>query len=381
MGEEKKKQITVWQAACIITGYGIGGGVLAMPYLASKIGFGVAMIVLVLAFAASYVLHLMIADTSLKCGEGSQVVTIFSRFLFKGKAKTVLTVAFFILMAVVLISNLAAYVSGAADEIVAIFPGMPLIVAKIIFYILAASVVMFGLRAVAISEEIMVVVIFIIIGVLIVASMFNINNPLPMDMGAPKEMLAYFGMAMFAFSAFFSVPQAVQGLAGDVKKVKKAIFIGLGNNFVLVVLIMIAAFVSSKEMTELVITGWAEGIGKWAVIAGAVFTVFAMLTTYWSVSLALSEIVEQQLKLNNRLCWLIATAPSFILGILPFGGFMGFLKIAAGAIGIIVAAMFIPTYRRAKNEIPGGMLDKAGSTPVQILVLIAYIGMALGNLM
>lgn len=31
-----KKQLTVAESACIITGYGIGGGVMAMPYLAQK---------------------------------------------------------------------------------------------------------------------------------------------------------------------------------------------------------------------------------------------------------------------------------------------------------------------------------------------------------
>ena len=31
----KKQTLTVWEAACIITGYGIGG-VLAMPYLTAK---------------------------------------------------------------------------------------------------------------------------------------------------------------------------------------------------------------------------------------------------------------------------------------------------------------------------------------------------------
>jgi hypothetical protein len=34
----KSKQLTVWEAACIVTGYGIGGGVLAMPYLTAKNG-------------------------------------------------------------------------------------------------------------------------------------------------------------------------------------------------------------------------------------------------------------------------------------------------------------------------------------------------------
>ena len=58
---ENKKKLTVWESACIITGYGVGGGVLSMPYMAERNGFLVAMLVLLAALAASYVLHLMIA--------------------------------------------------------------------------------------------------------------------------------------------------------------------------------------------------------------------------------------------------------------------------------------------------------------------------------
>ena len=104
----EKKNLTVWEAACIITGYGIGGGVLAMPYLAAKNGLPVAFLILVAAFAASWVLHMMIADVVNKCGNGSQIVSVFSRCLFRGKLKNLLTVAFFGLMAIVLCAKLAA---------------------------------------------------------------------------------------------------------------------------------------------------------------------------------------------------------------------------------------------------------------------------------
>ena len=55
--------------------------------------------------------------------------------------------------------------------------------------------------------------------------------------------------------------------------------------------------------------GWSKGIGSWAEMVGSLFTILAMLTTYWSISLALADIVEEQLKLSRRLCWVIATLP------------------------------------------------------------------------
>jgi amino acid permease len=374
-----KKQLTVWEAACIITGYGIGGGVLAMPYLAAKNGVWAALTILALAFAASWLLHMMIAEIAQKCGEGAQIVSAFSRFLFRGKAKIPLTIAFFALMAVILVTNLAAYVAGAADVIVGILPAVPLFLAKLAFYIAAASVVLFGLKAVGISEKITVAIIFALIAALAVSSFLVPANPLPTAPGSAADMLAFFGMAMFSFSAFFSIPQAVEGLGGDGAKVKKAVFWGLMNNFILIAVITLCALLASSEVTEVAMTGWSRGIGTWAQIVGGLFTILAMITTYWSISLALGDIVKEQLKLDRRLCWLLATLPSLILSLFNLGGFIEFLELAGGAVAIIVAVMVVPTYRNARREVPGGMLGKYGSAFFQILIMIAYVLMGVGS--
>ncbi|MFR6332588.1 MAG: hypothetical protein ACLUOI_29930 [Eisenbergiella sp.] len=76
--------------------------------------------------------------------------------------------------------------------------------------------------------------------------------------------------------------------------------------------------------------GWSKGIGSWAEMVGSLFTILAMLTTYWSISLALADIVEEQLKLSRRLCWVIATLPSLALTFAGLGGFMEFMRLAVG---------------------------------------------------
>ena len=154
----KETKLTVWESACIITGYGIGGGVMAMPYLASINGVLGAFIILTLAFISSIVLHLMIAELSIKSGQDGQIISVFSKYLFTGRKKQVMTLAFFIIMVLVLFTNLAAYIEGA-QEILTSLLGVSPMIARLIFYFLAASVVLFGLKAVGISEKIAVAVI------------------------------------------------------------------------------------------------------------------------------------------------------------------------------------------------------------------------------
>ena len=376
----KEKQLTVWEAACIITGYGIGGGVLAMPYIVERNGLPISFLILLVAFAASWLLHMMIADVAQKAGEGMQIVSVLSRFLFRGKAKNVLTMLFFVLMAFVLVTNLTAYVIGAA-EVLAGFVPVPLFAAKLIFYVAAAVVVVFGLKAVGISEKYAVAAIFLLVGVLAVASFLAPAHPLPMKAGTAGDMLSFFSMAMLSFGAFFSIPQAVEGLGGDEKKVRKAIFLGLGNNFILIIVITFCSLLASSEVTEVAMTGWSAGIGGWAQIVGGLFTVLAMLTTYWSISLALSGIIRDQFRWDNRICWLLATAPSLILALVNIGSFIDFLELASGAIAILVAVMLIPTYRNARKEVPGTMMGIWGGTVFQILTAAAYVLMAIGSVM
>ena len=374
----KNKQLTIVESACIITGYGIGGGVMAMPYLAQRNGCLMSLLILAAAFLASFILHVMIAELAVKSGGGSQIIEVFSRYLFQGKYKKVLTLAFFVIMALVLFTNLAAYISGAA-EIISELLGISLWLSRLLFYAAAASVVLFGLKAVGVSEKLAVGVIFLLVGLLACFSMLHIQNPLPVKAGSIMEGLAYFGMGMFAFSAFFSVPQAVSGLGGDGKKVRKAVFLGLLNNFILITVITVCALLSSTQVTEVAMIGWSKGIGSWAEMVGSLFTILAMLTTYWSISLALADIVEEQLKLSRRLCWVIATLPSLALTFAGLGGFMEFMRLAGGLIAILIALLVVPAFRKASREPGNSLLGRWSGGWMQILIIIAYVLMAVGN--
>jgi len=372
-----KTRLTVWEAACIVTGYGIGGGVMAMPYLTARNGVVLSAIILVASYLFSLLMHMMVADLSLRSG-GGQVVAIYEKFLFTGKLKKPLTIAFFCMVALVMLTTLSTYISGAG-EIISSYLNINILLGRLMFYIAAAIVVLFGLKAVGVSEKIAVFLIFALLAVFAAASFMNIRNPLPVKPGAWNEALAYFGMAMYSFVAFFSIPQSVEGLGGDIKRIRKAIIIGFINIFVMIFIITLCALLSSTEVTPLAMIGWSEGIGKWAQLVGSVFTLLAMITTYWSISLALADIIKAQTKIGTRISWLLATLPTLLLTLLGQGGFMEFMRIAGGLNAILIAVLIVPTFRGADKEGPTLLLGKFASLPAQILVVLSYILMAVGS--
>ena len=371
------KKLSTWEAACIITGYGIGSGVMSMPYLAQRIGIINASVILLLAFAASCVLHLMIAELSLKTEDGGQIISCLNRFLFKGKYKKYLSASFFILMLLVLLTNLTGYITASA-EIITGFLGMPEIVSMFIFYAAACIVVLFGLKAVGVSEKYCIFAIYLLLGVLGYFSLKKKFNPLPLLNIDVKGILAYYGMAMFSLSAFFSVPQAARGLGGDRKEIRKAIFIGFLNNLIMIAVINVCSLLVSPEVTEVAMTGWSAGLGVWAQIVGGLFTILAMLSTYWSLSLALSDTVREALSVGKKQAWVIATFPSLVIAIVNPYGFLGLMRTAGGLVSIIIAVMIVPAFMNARKTEGVSMLDNNGNA-VCAAVIIAYILMGVGS--
>ncbi len=87
---QQTKTLTFFEASSIITGFGVGGGIMAVPYLASLNGLSVFLGLLVTAYLLSMLIHLMIAETLMHESSSSQLVELFSKFLFRGKGGVIL---------------------------------------------------------------------------------------------------------------------------------------------------------------------------------------------------------------------------------------------------------------------------------------------------
>jgi len=139
----------------------------------------------------------------------------------------------------------------------------------------------------------------------------------------------------------------------------------------------------SKKVTEVALLGWGDAVGKWHLLLGSLFGFLAMLTSYWSVSYALAVIVKERLSLGDRISWLFATLPTLLLAVTGVTGFLGFMRIVGGAMAVLVAILIVPAFRISKkqgsvNE-PGFTLGFWGNSFFQLIIVIAYLLMAIGS--
>jgi amino acid permease len=372
------------EATCIVSGFGIGGGVMAVPFLAAKSGLGPMLLVVVAALLVSLLLHLIVAEIMLRAGQARQLVEVFQKYLVGPRRSPYLAWPLFGAMSLSFLGLVAAYVAGGGAILGELFQ-LPPLAGALCFYGIAAGVVFFGLKALGVSEKYGLLAMVLLLAAL-ASGLDGPRNLRLQAVGTYQDHLALFGMVMFCFMAIFSVPQVVEGLAWRRSLIPWAIVAGLGVNALVTVtvsLLTLAATGATGDIHEVAIISLGQALGGWARLVASVFVLVAMLTSYWSVSFALVVVIQGQTNWGPRQCWLLATLPSLLVVLLVSDSFLSLLQLAGGSVALLVAVMLVPLYRNVKRQgtaSPQWGLGLLGSPLFQGLVLLGVAAMAVGTL-
>ena len=253
-------------------------------------------------------------------------------------------------------------------------------------YLVSAGVVFFGLKAVGVAERFGALALVGLVAVLAVGAAGVPLAPPLGPSGTAPEWLALWGMVMYAYWTFYSVPQVVAGMGPDHRGAVRAVLLGLAINGALTAAIALVALGVSAEVTEVAIVGIADRLGDWTGTVGSLFIVAAFVTSYWSVSLALADILRERTSISGRaLPGSLATLPSLLVLWVGAWEFLQWLSLAAGATAIVVALITIPMYRTAQRHgavaAPDWTLGRWGSPAMLALALLAMALMAVGSLL
>lgn len=378
---KSEARLTTFEAISMIVGNSIGTGIIAVPYLATRNSMLDVVWMVGLAYIINVILHLIIAELSYNNG-GAQLVKSFEGELFHGTMKKVFSWFVFVVYGLAIMVGVSGNINGGAQIFVNWFD-LPLPAAQVLYYLLAGSVVFMGMKAVGIAQKYAVVLLMGIVAVMTIATLLRPLNALYAAPFHLNNLLALYSMIVFATSANQAVIQVVKGLAGNAKKIRAAIFIGFGLSslFVLVVTMSVLLGTKTDINKELAYMQLGESLGSWAVILAGIFSLFALLTTFWSNTLALRDVVHEQIGIGNRFSWLLATIPCVLFAVFGVSSFIVLTRVMSGVV-VLVSIMLVLTYGKSRRKAgTSPICGMIGTVPFQMLMVLSTIVSAVGALL
>lgn len=374
-------QLTTFEAISMIVGNSIGTGIIAVPYLAVQNSMWDVVWMVAFAYIVNVILHLIIAELSYNNG-GVQLVKSFEGELFHGKMKKIFSWIMFVVYGLAIMVGVSGNINGGAQIFVNWF-GLPLWAAQLIYYLIAGSVVFMGMKAVGIAQKYSVALLLVIVAVMTAGTFLHPRNTLYTAPFQINNLLALYSMVVFATSANQAVIQVVKGLNGDSKRIRKTIFTGFGLSSLFVLVVTLTVLLGTKGAVdkELAYMQLGESIGGWALILAGIFSLFALLTTFWSNTLALRDVVHEQVGTGNRVSWLIATVPCILFAIFGVSSFIVLTRIMSGVV-VLVSIMLVLTYGKSRKKVGSSPICGIfGTVPFQVLMMVSTIVSAVGAML
>ena len=374
-------QLTTFEAISMIVGNSIGTGIIAVPYLAVRNSMWDVVWMVAFAYIVNVILHLIIAELSYNNG-GVQLVKSFEGELFHGKMKKIFSWIMFVVYGLAIMVGVSGNINGGAQIFVNWF-GLPLWAAQLIYYLIAGSVVFMGMKAVGIAQKYSVALLLVIVTVMTAGTFLHPRNTLYTAPFHINNLLALYSMVVFATSANQAVIQVVKGLNGDSKRIRKTIFTGFGLSSLFVLVVTLTVLLGTKGAVdkELAYMQLGESVGGWALILAGIFSLFALLTTFWSNTLALRDVVHEQVGTGNRVSWLIATVPCILFAIFGVSSFIVLTRIMSGVV-VLVSIMLVLTYGKSRKKVGSSPICGIfGTVPFQVLMMVSTIVSAVGAML
>lgn len=377
---ESEAKLSFLECTSIIVGHGVGSGILAVPYLASRNNWWDFLWIVAVVYFINLIMHLMIAELSLN-NRGAQFVKCFENELFTGKGKKIATWIAFAFLGFSVLCNVTSFISGSAAVLNSWF-GLPAWASMLIYYVFAASVVFVGMKLVGICEKYCMIAMVFVIGILFVATLRSPLSELPKGFSISTNLMALYSTVSFSLSAVMSVPQVVKGVGGDRKKITGAVALGTGINVFLILLVTFMTLIGAgKNISQNgALVDLSAHLGGWVSTVGYIFSLLALSTSFWANTLNMRDIIGEQTGWNVKLCWLLSSLPCLILALFGLQSFVGFARLA-GVIQVLTGIGIIVAYNRSRKKAGESLIcGKFGTLPFQLIVIISSILATAGSL-
>jgi len=328
-------------AVSVLIGTIIGAGILGIPYVVMRSGFLIGVINMILVAIIMLFIYLYLGEIGLRTKENHHLSGYAEKYLGK-KGKIIMFIAF----AFGIYASTIAYLIGEGESLSFMFFENTNYALQfgIAFWLLLSIMAYFGLKALKDGEELGMIIIFILI-ISITVLYWNKIDVSNLTYNNPSLFYVPFGVMVFAFLGFASIPEVERLLQNHKEKTKRTIWISI--LLTLVIYIIFAAIVigSQGSNTPPLAT---LALGKPFILLG-MFTIF---TSYLAITIALIDTLILDFKVKRTKAWLYTISLPIIvfiiLNILNAASFIKILGIGGVISGGLTGTLILLMVRNAK---------------------------------
>lgn len=323
-----KKTLT---ASSLVVGTVIGAGFLGIPSVVSKSGFYIGLSYLIFLGLTILLLNLMLGEISLRTKNNHQLTGYANLYLGKtGKKLMFFTLIFEVYSAIL------AYLTGITSSISFLIFGeiKYILIIGIVIWLLMSSIISTGVRG---MKKYLGYSSLTILALIFIISLLNFDKIDYSNITSiyPQNFFLPFGVILFAYLGFTSMPEVERHLEGKEKLLKRSLIIG---SLVPMILYILFTFVivgvygeSTKEISTF-------SLGKFVVVLG----IITMSTAYIALSVALKDMFMLDYGKSWKNSWIYITLlPLLVFILFNYLGLDSFTKILS--LGGVISGGFIVT--------------------------------------
>jgi amino acid permease len=337
--KENKKYFS---AVSILVGTCVGAGILGLPYIASKTGFFVTFLYLLIIGGIVLIVNLYLSEVILRTKEKHQLIGYAERYLGKkGRHLMEFGAVFGIYAAMV------AYTLGVGESLSFLLFGD--VTHSILFGVLFGFMMLFllkgGIQSLKRFEKWGVLVVFLLFIVIVTIFSSNIDYKNLLEMNFSFILLP-FGVVLFSLMSFHSIPEMKLVIGSKGKLFKKAVITGTLISvliYILFSLVVVGVFGSNTpEVATL-------ALGPVFIFLG----IFTMFTSYLAMGNSLMDNFKFDERYTSRSSWILASLVPIVLFLVTqlsdFFSFTKILSIGGVVSGGLVAVLVLFMIKKAKR--------------------------------
>jgi len=334
-------------AIATLIGTVIGAGILGIPYVVMKSGFGIGLITLLVVATIIIIIHLYLGEIALRTKENHRFIGYSGVYLGKTAKRFATFTNLFSVFGSLLVYIL---ISGSFIQIISRGINISIESGQIFFWLLMTLSLMFGIKRMERTELMMLIFLALTVIFIFIDGFESIefSNFLTFN---PQNIFLPYGVLIYAFASISAVPLMRDTLKGEENKLKGSIKTGL---FIAAVIYLIFVFlgvgVSGSLVSEDALLGMSKVVGEKIILLGALFGLFAISTSYIAYSFHLKQTLIYDLGIKRKMAVSMVVFIPILLFISSSAGFIETVILLGAIFGGLEGILLIGIYKKSREK-------------------------------